>query len=62
MLDQRLGKGLLQPKLVVLFGLSENTTISAIIGGIRIIIIIYILGTDIYIYALFPVIAALYMY
>jgi len=53
MLDQRLGKGLLQPKLVVLFGLSENTTISAIIGGIRIIIIIYILGTDIYIYMLY---------
>ena len=42
------------------FGLSENTIISAIVGGIRIIIIIYIICTDIF--ALFPVIAALYMY
>ena len=42
------------------FGLSENTIISAIVGGIRIIIIIDIICTDIY--ALFPVIAALYMY
>ena len=42
------------------FGLSENTIISAIFGVIRIIIIIDIICTDIY--ALFPVIAALYMY
>ena len=42
------------------FGLNENTTISAIVGGIRIIIIIDIICTDIY--ALFPVIAVLYMY
>ena len=41
-------------------GLNENTNISSIVGGIRIIIIIYIICTDIY--ALFPVIAALYMY
>ena len=41
-------------------GLSENTTISAIIGSIRIIITIYIICTGIY--ALFQVIAALYMY
>ena len=40
--------------------LSENTTISAIVEGIRIIIIIDIICTGIY--ALFPVIAALYMY
>ena len=55
-------KVFLQPKLVMLFGLSENTTISAIVGGIRIIIITYILCTNIY--ALFPIynIAALYMY
>ena len=41
-------------------GLSENTIISVIVGGIRIIIIIDIICTDIY--TLFPVIAALYMY
>jgi len=39
---------------------SENTIISAIVGGIIIIIIIYIICTDIY--ALFQGIAALYVY
>ena len=42
----------------MLFWASENTIISVIVGGIRIIIIIDIICTDIY--ALFPVIAALY--
>ena len=40
--------------------LSKNTIISAIVGGIIITIIIYIICTDIY--ALFQVIAASYMY
>ena len=52
-------KVFLQAKLVVLFGLSENTTISAIVRSVRIVIIIYIICTDIY--ALFAVIFALYM-
>ena len=49
-----------QAEHITFVGLSENTIISAIVGGIRIIIIIDIICTDIY--ALFPVIAALYMY
>ena len=50
----------LQPKLVVLFGLSGNYTISAIVRGTRIIIIICIICANIY--ALFSSTAALYMY
>ena len=49
-----------EPVLWSMYRLSENTIISVIVGGIIIIIIIDIICTDIY--ALFPVIAALYMY
>jgi len=47
---------------MVLFVPIENSTISVIVGAIRIIIIIYIICTNIHVYALFPIIAALYMY